>query len=57
MDIFTYEILSSNTTAVRYTSNRFVHVGHQVKHKNSGFVILSNIAVTNITSDCFIREC
>ena len=33
------------------------HAGHLVKLKNSGFIILSNITVTNNTSDCFIREC
>ena len=32
------------------------HVGHRVKLKQSGFIILSNIAVTNNTSDCSIRE-
>ena len=30
--------------------------GCRVKLKNSGFIILSNIAVINNTSDCSIRE-
>ena len=32
------------------------HTGRRVKLKLSGFIILSNIAVTNNTSDCSIRE-